>query len=131
KDVYIAELLLCLVKEAIDLIRGGHASLHSDGLSAGHFDSFHDAVCASPIRVVVHCNGGALIRQRQGDARPDSFRCSCYQCDLSIELSHLSISSLRRPSFRRGRLFMTDHIRHVSVGYASAACSLATVVSNL
>src|SRR5438477_3272176 len=78
KDVYIAELLLCLVKEAIDLLRGGHASLHSDGLSAGHFDLFHDAVCASPIRVVVHCNGGALIRQRQRDARPDSFRCSCY-----------------------------------------------------
>jgi hypothetical protein len=94
KDAYIAELFLCLVKEAIDLLREGHASLHSDGPSAGGFDFSDHAVCASPIRVIVHRNGGALIRQRQRDACPDSFRCSCYQCDLSIKLSHSSISWL-------------------------------------
>src|SRR5258708_3845946 len=78
KDVHIAELLLCLVKEAIDLLRGGHASLHSDGVSAGRLDLCSDTICTFSIRGVVHCNSRALLRKRQRNACPDSFRCSCY-----------------------------------------------------
>jgi hypothetical protein len=61
--VHIAELLLGLAEEAINLFGRGHASLHSDGLSAGRFDPFNDTIRALSIRGVIHCNSGPLLRQ--------------------------------------------------------------------
>ena len=54
--VRIAELLLGLAEEAINLFGRGHASLHSDGFSAGRFDFSNDTICAFSVRVVVHGN---------------------------------------------------------------------------
>src|SRR6202162_6066738 len=71
--VHIAELLLGLAEEAINFFGRGHASLHSDGLSAGGFVLFNDTIRALSIRGVVQGNSGPLLHQRQRDACPDSF----------------------------------------------------------
>jgi hypothetical protein len=90
EDVHIAEMLLCLVEEAIDPLRRGHASLHCDGLSAGRVDPGDDTIRAFSIGGVVHGDSGALFRERHRHACPNSLRSSCYESDLSIKLAHFT-----------------------------------------
>src|SRR5260370_2102887 len=84
--VHIAELLLGLAEEPINVFGRGHASLHSDGLSAGRFDLFNDTILPVSIRGVVDYDDGPLLRHRQREPCPDPFLHSCHYSYLPCHL---------------------------------------------